>query len=117
MFQQALVYVVFQVVLTNHTIGFTSVISQHPTEDEANEVINKAKQLEADRLQVYLDQHQVKDSKELYNLYISFIENNEEDMAAAIWSYFEDNSELSYKVVKAFVEDPTVITTKTLWFD
>lgn len=116
-FQQVTVYVAFQVEVTDYNLGYTKVVSQHPTEDAANQAIAELQKAEADKIQPYLDQYKVSDRTALYELYKQLINDDQFDQAEAVWSYFENNSELSYKVVKAFVEDPTVITTKTLWFD
>lgn len=116
-FQQVTVYLAFQVVVTDHKLGYTRIVSQHPTEGAANEAIAELQKAEADKLQPYLDQYKVSDRAELYGLYKQLINEDQLDQAERVWSYFEDTSELSYKVVKAFVEDPEVITTKTLWFD
>lgn len=116
-FQQVTVYVAFQVEVTDYNLGYTKVVSQHPTEDAANQAIAELQKAEADKLQPYLDQYKVSDRTALYELYKQLINDDDLVQAEAVWTYFENNSELSYKVVKAFVEDPTVITTKTLWFD
>jgi hypothetical protein len=116
-FQQVTVYLAFQVEVTDYKFGYTKVVSQHPTEGAANQAVAELERAEAYKLQPYLDQYKVSDRAELYGLYKQLINDDQLDQAEAVWSYFENNSELSYKVVRVFVEDPEVITTKFLWFD